>query len=217
MYTEVNPVSHGELRHESQRRCPPDRGIVLLEAKDRIGPMIWALYGKVDKPTVLKDDLYVDNALNDFYRDSNGFPFLLLPFVSAAAANRFEVADAAYRRAVALGVIERPEIFFTCVYQFQLPEYRCLHIHADRGAEVLEEEKCLRLMNFEKLRLLDEMGETHFTLRTETKLFPVEVHCQHADAEPSMNLQFALNTLVIHHGYNAEQLASAWHRRHPFP
>lgn len=217
MYTEVTPVSHGELRDESQRRSPPDRGIVLLEAKDRIGPMIWALYGKVDRPTVLKDDLYIDNALNDFYRDSSGYPFLLLPYVSVAAANRFEIADAAYRRSVALGVTERPEIFFTCVYQFQLPEYRCLHIHADKSDEVLEEEKCLRLMHFEKLRLLDEMGETHFSLRADTKLFPVVVHCQQADATPSMNLQFALNTLVLHHGYGVEQLTAAWHRRNPIP
>lgn len=222
MYTEVNPLSASDLnsrelnnsglRPQSQRRRPPDRGIVLLDAKDRIGPSIWALYGKVDRPVVLRDDLYLDNALNDFYRDDNGRAFLLLPYASEESPQRFEIADSAYRRAVALGVTEKPEIFFTCVYQFQLPEFRCIHIHADSGDQILEEDKCLRLMTFEKLRLMDSMGSTDFSVKPATKIFPVQIHCENSQAEPSMNLQFALNTLVLHHGYDLARLRSAWNQ-----
>lgn len=203
-------INSSGLRPQSQRRRPPDRGIVLLDAKDRIGPKIWALYGKVDRPIVLKDDLYLDNARNDFYRDDSGFAFLLLPYAQPDSPDRFEIADAAYRRAVALGVTEKPEVFFTCVYQFQLPEFRCIHIHADSNDQVLEEEKCLRLMTFEKLRLMDAMGNTDFSVKSATKIFPVQLHCENPEAEPSMNLQFALNTLVLHHGYDQAKLRYAW-------
>lgn len=212
MQTELNTVESDELRPETERRVPPDRGIVLLDAKDRIGPKIWALYGRVDRPAVLRDDLYLDSALNDFCRDSNGYPFILLPYVPPDAENRFELADAAYRRAVALGVTEKPEIFFTCVYQFQLPEYRCVHIHADRGDQILEEEKCLRLMEFEKLRQFEELGTVTIAVNIDRKILPVSLHCENAQAEPSTNMQFALNTLVLHHGYNADKLQQAWDR-----
>lgn len=217
MYTEANTLETSELRGNAmrspeQRRRPPDRGIVLLDAKDRIGPKIWALYGKVDRPTVLRDDLYIDSALNDFYRDNDGYAFLLLPYTSPDSPDHFAIADAAYRRAVALGVTEKPEIFFTCVYQFQLPEYRCIHIHADVGEQILEADKCLRLMAFEKLRLLDEMGETRFSVQADKKIFPVSIHCANAGAKPSTNLQLALNTLVLHHGFDSQQLQAAWSR-----
>ena len=212
MLTEANHSSSGALRPESSRRVPPDRGIVLLDAKDRIGPKIWALYGKVERPVVLKDDLYLDNSLNDFYRDANGYPFLLLPYVSEDDQNRFEIADAAYRRAVALGVTERPEIFFTCVYLFQLPDYRCVHIHADKGDDILPEEKCLQLLEFEQLRLMDEMGRTQFTVQPGKKILPVTITCEHTQMQPSTNLQFALNTLVLHHAYDATKLQRVWER-----
>lgn len=210
MYTGAEHTAPDGLRPQSQRRVPPDRGIVLLDAKDRIGPRIWALYGKVDRPVVLRDDLYLDNSLNDFYRDNNGQAFLLLPYIAADAADRFEQADAAYRRAVALGVTERPEIFFTCVYLFQLPEYRCVHIHADDADQVLEEQKCLQLMEFEKLRLLDEMGATRFSVQADRKILPVSVHCALESGRPSTNLLFALNSLVLHHRYSAAGLQSVW-------
>ncbi len=210
MYSQADPTHRHAVRPASERRKPPDRGIVLLEAKDRIGPRIWALHGKVERPVVLRDDYYVDNTDNDFYRDHNGHAFLLLPYVAPDAEDRFAVADAAYRRAVALGVTERPEIFFTCVYLFQLPEYRCIHIHADREEDILSEAKCLQLMHFEKLRMLDELGRVRFGVRDGRKVMPVECHCERPDAGPSTNLTFALNSLVLHHAYSAGQLQAAW-------
>lgn len=210
MFSKVNSVQTGEVRPESQRRVPPDRGIILLDAKDRIGPKIWALYGKVERPVVLKDDLYVDNALNDFYRDLDGYPFLLLPYVAPETPEHYTVADAAYRRAVALGVTERPEIFFTCVYLFQLPEYRCVHIHADQPDEVLNEEKCLQLMAFEKLRLWDSLTNAQFSVAAGTKILPVTVEAVIPSAKPSTNLLFAVNSLALHHGYSANRLQAAW-------
>ena len=213
MYTGVEHTAPDGLRPQSQRRVPPDRGIVLLDAKDRIGPRIWALYGKVERPVVLRDDLYLDNALNDFYRDQDGRAFLLLPYIAADARDRFDRADAAYRRAVALGVTERPEIFFTCVYLFQLPEYRCVHIHADEADQVLEEEKCIQLMEFEKLRQLDELGASRFSVQRDRKIMPVSVQCEIDSGRPSTNLLFALNTLALHHGYDAPRLQSVWDGR----
>lgn len=195
------------LRPSDQRRVPPDRGIVLLAAKDRIGPAIWSLYGRVDRPVILKDDLYLDNNVNDFYRDQQGRAFLLLPYIAEDAEDRFELADAAYRRAVALGVSERPEIFFTCVYQFQLPEYRCTHVHADNTEDIVEEDKCLTLLGFEKARLGAVMGEVGFTLQPGKKINPVLVN---AAAEPSINMMFALTTLVLHHAYDLPRLQRSW-------
>jgi hypothetical protein len=196
-----------ERRSPEQRRVPPDRGIVLLQAKGRIGPEVWALYGKVERPVVLKDDLYIDNRLNDFYRDAMGRAFVLLPYVPEDVPNRFELADAAYRRAVALGVTEQPEIFFTCVYQFQLPDYRCIGIHADQDNEILSEPKCLQLLYFEQARLAEQMGATHLSIQTGVKIKPVTVRSK---GEPSNNLLFALNTLVLHHGYDVDQLCKVW-------
>ena len=207
MSSQPNDQNSPALRPDHQRRVPPDRGIIPLEAKERIGPKIWALYGKVDRPVILKDDLYIDNKFNEFYRDQNGWAFLLLPYIPENAPDRFEQADAAYRRAVALGVTERPEIFFTCVYQFQLPDYRCIDAHTDRGDEIVEEEKCLLLMAFEKARLADVMGATGFTLHRGEKINPVTIHCS---GKPSTNLVFAVNTLVLHHGYDLVKLQQAW-------
>ncbi len=205
----ASPIDESpELRPESERRTKPDRGIVLLQAKDRIGPFIWALYGKVERPVILKDDLYIDNSLNDFYRDEQGRCFLLLPYVSDDDPKCFEVADAAYRRAVALGVVERPEIFFTCVYQFQLPEYRCIDIHSDSGNEILEVDKCITLLNFEKARLGMASKTIGFEL-VDRKIKPVVMH---ADQEPSINMEFALNSLALHHEYDAAKLTDLWSR-----
>lgn len=197
----------GELRPESQRRTPPDRGLVLLQAKDRVGPEIWVLYGKVDRPVILRDDLYLDNSLNDFYRDNKGRCFLLVPYAEEQTPNRYQIADEAYKRAMALGITERPEIFFTCVYQFQLPEYCCIDIHAARGKEILEENKCHTLIGFEKARLAEQMGPTRFSVQQGKKIQPVTIH---AEAEASINLKFALNTLILHHGYSGDKLQSCW-------
>lgn len=196
-----------KLRTPEQRRSPPDRGIVLLDAKERLGPQIWALYGRVDVPVVLKDDLYLDNRFNDFYRDNNGHAFLLLPAIVQDPAARYEVADAAFRRAVALGVTENPIIFFTCVYQMQLPDYCCVDIHTAAPKEVLPEEKCRTLLHFEQARLGDEMGEAWFSVDHGKKMNPVTIHCAGAT---SINLEFALNTLVLHHGYLAGDLQGLW-------
>ncbi len=204
---QLSDSSSPSLRPDHLRRTPPDRGIIPLEAKGRIGPAIWALYGKVDRPVILKDDVYIDNKLNDFYRDAQGWAFLLLPYIAEDATDRFEQADAAYRRAVALGITERPEIFFTCVYQFQLPEYRCIDAHADRGEHIVEEQKCLLLMGFEKARLGDALGLTGFSLRPNDKTKPVAID---SSGKASTNLVFALNTLVLHHNYDLAALQRAW-------
>lgn len=203
--TSVKPTP--DLRPAEERRRPPDRGIILLQAKDRIGPKIWALYGKVDKPTILKDDLYLDNSLNDFYRDANGYAFLLLPYFTEDDPNRFEAADAAYRRAAALGITEKPEVFFTCVYQFQLPDYRCVAIHKDKAEDILEEEKCLTLMAFEKARLSPQLEDALFLVESSRKIKPVDIISK---GEASPNLTFALNMLAIHHHYDSEGLQAAW-------
>lgn len=196
-----------KVRAPDQRRRPPDRGIVLLSAKDRIGPEIWALYGKVDKPTILKDDLYLDPTKNNFCRDKHGHCFLLLPFVDPDASQRFEVADNAYRRARALGVTEKPEIFFTCVYQFQLPDYRCIDVHRSKGDEILEEEKCAKLIGFEKARLYDQLSDAQFNVHKQSKINPVTIY---SAGQPSTNLIFALNNLVLHHSYSTESLQQLW-------
>lgn len=204
--THGQPIE-AELRPEQQRRKPPDRGIIPIQAKGRIGPELWALFGKVDKPVILKDDRYLNAEDNEFYRDPQGRAFLLLPYVEESNPQRYEIADAAFRRAVALGVCERPEVFFTCLYQFQLPEYRCIHVHADKPEDVLEEGKCLLLMAFEKARLKTEMGAAGFTLERHKKITPVAVHSM---GQASNNLIFALNTLVLHHNYDLVQVNRAW-------
>lgn len=204
--TNGQPIA-AELRPEHQRRTLPDRGIIPIQAKGRIGPELWALFGKVDKPVILKDDLYLNADDNEFYRDQQGRAFMLLPYVEESNPQRYEIADAAFRRAVALGVCERPEVFFTCLYQFQLPEYRCIHVHADKPEDVLEEHKCLLLMAFEKARLKTEMGATGFTLDRQKKINPVTVLSM---SEASNNLIFALNTLVLHYNYDLIQVNLAW-------
>lgn len=208
--TPGNPAP--SLRPPEQRRTPPDRGIVLLEAKGRIGPHVWALYGRVEKPVILKDDLYLDNSLNEFYRDSEGQAFILLPYLAESESEaddvkRMELADAAYRRAIALGVTERPEIFFSCVYQFQVPDYRCVAIHSDRGSDILQEDKCLRLIAFEQARLKDQLAKPSFHIESGKKIQPLTIR---SAGEPSNNLLYALNTLVIHHGYTEDGINALW-------
>lgn len=205
----IEPELQPELRPQQQRRQQPDRGIIPIQAKGRIGPELWALFGKVDKPVILKDDLYLNSEDNEFYRDSQGRAFLLLPYVEESNPQRYQIADAAFRRAVALGICERPEVFFTCLYQYQLPEYRCIHVHADKSEDVLEENKCLLLMAFEKARLQSTMGTAQFTLERDKKIAPVTVH---STGKASNNLLFALNTLVLHHGYDQARVNHAWER-----
>jgi len=210
MSSQYSPQINAEpsqVRAPDQRRRPPDRGIVLLSAKDRIGPEIWALYGKVDKPTILKDDLYLDPSKNNFCRDKLGHCFLLLPYANPEAADCFEIADNAYRRARALGVTEKPEIFFTCVYQFQLPDYRCIDVHRSKGEEILEEDKCIKLVTFEKARLFDQISDAQFNVHRQSKINPVTIYCA---GQPSTNLVFALNNLVLHHNYTTEALQQLW-------
>ena len=203
----MNQQAEPERRPEQQRRPQPDRGIILLDAKDRIGPKIWALYGRVEKPVILRDDTYIDNRFNGYYRDAQGHAFLLVPLVDDNAPDRYEQADLAYRRAVALGVTEGPELFFTCLYQFEIPDYCCVDIHAAKPDEILLEDKCLTLMGFEKARLAPGLDSVEFVVAAGLKVKPVSV--LHASAESS-NLMFATNTLVLHHGYGADQLNQCW-------
>jgi hypothetical protein len=191
------------IRPAEQRRTPPDRGVIPLAAKDRIGPKIWALYGRVDTPVLLKDDRYIEASFNGFYRDQNGWAFLLVPYVSEDDPNRAEIADAAYRRAVALGIIERPEVFLTCLYHYQLPEYRILAIHLDEPDDVIEEDKCLVIVDYECARLADQLTAACISVDANRKIKPVSV--LNADGL-SNNLIFALNTLFIHHNYDEASL-----------
>ena len=203
------PMTSPQLRSPEQRRVPPDRGIVLLDAKGRLGPKIWVLYGKVQLPAILKDDKYVDNRHNEFYRDSQGRAFLLVPYISPDDPKRYELADAIYRRAVGLGVTESSMIFFTCVYQFEIPDYACIAIHSSSGDDVLAEDKCHTLLQFEQARLGEQMGQTYFTVEAGRKVKPVSVQ---SAVPPSNNLLFAANMLVLHHRYGADDLQALWER-----
>jgi hypothetical protein len=207
MNDQAENTATAELRSPEQRRVPPDRGIVLLEAKGRVGPKIWALYGKVDQPVILKDDKFVDNRYNEFYRDNQGRAFLLLPLIAPDDAERYELADAAYRRAVGLGVTENAMIFFTCVYQFDIPDYCCIAIHSATGQDVLEEDKCHTLLRFEQARLGERMGTTEFLVEVGKKVKPVAIQ---SDVPASANLDFAANMLVLHHQYTAVELQQLW-------
>lgn len=201
----ADPKVNAQIRPANERRTPPDRGIIPLAAKERIGPKIWSLYAKVDQPCILKDDRFIDPSMNDFYRDQNGWAFLLLPYAAEDHPNRAEIADAAYRRAVALGITERPEVFFACLYHFQLPEYRCIAIHKDAPNDVIEEDKCVVMAEYEAARWADQLGNASITIDPQKKIRPVVI--EHV-AEPSNNLIFALNTLYIHHGYAKDQLSA---------
>ena len=195
------------LRGPEQRRVPPDRGIVLLSAKGRIGPQIWALYGKVDTPAILKDDKYEDNRDNEFYRDSKGCALLLLPYVSQDDPKRYELVDKIYRRSVGLGITESSMIFFTCVYQFDVPDYCCIAVHEASGDDILAEEKCHTLVHFERARLGEQMGETRFSVEQGRKVKPVTIH---SNRPASTNLALALNMLVLHHQYSEKALQTLW-------
>jgi hypothetical protein len=204
-----NPKIQPTIRPAAERRRPPDRGIIPLAAKDRIGPKLWALYGKVDTPILLKDDRYIESGLNDFYRDSQGWAFLLVPYVAENDPSRASIADAAYRRAVALGITERPELFLSCLYHYQLPEYRCLAIHQDEPADVIEADKCLVMIEYERARLADQLAASRLAFDSSKKIKPVSV----LNAEThSNNVIFALNTLYIHHHYDESSLTSLWQR-----
>lgn len=207
MNQQADDVLSPQLRDPDKRRVPPDRGIVLLDAKGRIGPQIWALYGKVDSPVILKDDKYLDNRHNEFYRDDKGRAFLLLPVIAADDTDRYEKVDAVYRRSVGLGVTENAMIFFTCVYQFDIPDHCCIAIHSASGHDVLAEDKCRTLMRFEQARVGQDMGYIEFRVDATKKVKPVSII---SDIPATPNLQFAANMLVLHHRYSALQLQALW-------
>ena len=65
-------------------------------------------------------------------------------------------------------------------------------------------------MGYEQARLADQLGVTHFTVDAVKKIKPVTVL---SGGEPSNNLLFAVNTLVLHHGYDSEKLTQLWRRQ----
>lgn len=67
---------------KEEQQIPDLNGGVLLSVSWGKDPF-WIIYGKVDKPTFLKEKIYVNDLYNNIYRDKKKHAYLLVPTIPA--------------------------------------------------------------------------------------------------------------------------------------
>lgn len=77
----------------------------------------WAIYGKVEKPTFLKDKIYVEDLYNNIYKDKKGYAYMLIPLQPFGAKN---FGEKVYEQAFELGLREHPLYFLPMVYGYSI-------------------------------------------------------------------------------------------------
>lgn len=114
------PEKEPEKLPESEQYIPSLEGGLLLCKSYSPNPF-WVVFGKVESPTFLKEKIYVDNHLNNIYRDSKGLAYLLIPTMPFMNHDEtFKFVERVYKKASQMGLREDPNFFLPFVYKIGL-------------------------------------------------------------------------------------------------
>lgn len=137
-------------RQEHERREKLNGGLFLTSAfgNNTARSEFWLIFGSVDSPRFLKDDKYLDDDLNDLYRDANGRAYMLLPLLPFGKSIS-ETVEVWYHKACELGFRESFLTFATGIYNLEITDSAVEHM--DLGEVSLRTAKQLYWLAVSKL------------------------------------------------------------------
>lgn len=131
------------------RRIPNLQSGIMLCKSWGIKPF-WVIFGRVERPTFLKEKIYVEDVYNNLYRDKNGYAYMLLPLNDFSEGFIENVINEAQE----LGMREHPNYFAATVYSYHIgidiKTFADIFAEAYTTNELLERLK----FHFQKLRAL---------------------------------------------------------------
>ena len=106
----------GPEKLPTEEQVVPDAEGGLLLCKSFSSKPFYVSFGRVEKPSFLKNKIYKDDLYNDIYKDSRGYSYLLLPLNDFSE----KFGEKVYDRAWDLGLREEPHFFLSYVYQYSI-------------------------------------------------------------------------------------------------
>lgn len=103
---------------ESEQYKPDLQGGLFLCKSYSPNPF-WLIFGNVDKPTFLKEKIYVDEIYNNIYRDKNGYAYMLMPLMPINN-RQTEFLTGVYDRAFDMGLREHYAFIMPVLYNVGL-------------------------------------------------------------------------------------------------
>lgn len=91
----------------------------LLLCKSWSTDPIWVVFGKVEKPTFLKDKIYADEDLNSIYRDKAGMAYLLIPLNDMSTGFAEKVVTEMWN----MGIRENPYFLLSYLYKYDIKNH----------------------------------------------------------------------------------------------
>lgn len=82
----------------------------------------WVIFGNVDKPTFLKEKIYVNDIYNNIYRDKNNYAYLMFPLMPLSYKKQVEFAYKIYDIAFDMGLRENPNFILPLIYGLDITD-----------------------------------------------------------------------------------------------
>lgn len=108
------PYEEPEKLPEEEQYIPNLQSGILLAKTFSVDP-VWIIYGNVDKPTYLKERVFIDNSYNKIYKDEKGYAYLLVPLAPMDITYN-DFINKVYDDAFELGIRESHAYFTAIVY-----------------------------------------------------------------------------------------------------
>jgi hypothetical protein len=109
-----------KLPKEEQTRHDLQGGLFLCKS---FSPSpFWVIFGKVERPTFLKDRIYEDDLMNNIYRDKKGYAYLMIPLLPLNN-KQVEFVSEVYDSAAEIGLRENFNFIVPLVYGLDLTNY----------------------------------------------------------------------------------------------
>jgi len=109
-----------KLPKEEQNKPKLESGLFLCKT---FSPTpFWIVFGNVEEPTFLKEKIYVDELMNNIYRDKNNYAYLMFPLLPINDSS-LELAYSWWDSAYNMGLRENPNFILPLLYGFDLNNY----------------------------------------------------------------------------------------------
>ena len=183
----------------TNRREPPQSGVATFRGIN--DSFVCMLYGKVDRPTYMKDDQYEDPKYNALYHDNQGRAYMLVPLLRLGAQSREDIWEY-YDHARQLFLKVHPVAFASILYGVSVsdkpadvPSYKL------GSAEIIDAYDCLQMLRGLRDKRPHERASLGYAF---TKTLVAKNYDTQDTADTMM--AYAATMLAVHHGMEPDEI-----------
>ena len=166
----------------------PKGGVVTL--RDWNKNPFCVLFGNVDQPRWMKDDVYQDDEYNRLYHDTMGRPYMLVPLLKLGPNSVADITDY-YQHACDIGLRCDLRTFAVSVYKTT--------VQRNSRLDPIPEEECLLMIH-----AMTSMSLPYTLPHVYIKAGEIEGDKNFEGMDYAGTTAFAMNVLIKHHGYTPE-------------